>query len=1078
MISFLLTQRKKVAILIVSFLLFSIGVIAQSEMQKVMTPPSPNAASLGSFGDIPVSNYTGKINLSIPLPSIITSSGYELPISITYNSGGVKIDEMPSLVGMSWVLNAGGVITRSIKGTDDFGLNGWYHDNKVIPIPTSSLNPNTCQDVNGNSFNYLYTCATNGTYDTEPDLYYFNFQSYSGKFFFERDRSIVKFKDENIKMEDVVYTNSGLQIQNYATSLNWSFSDEFGNKYLFNNSENEFSETSYTSDDFTRYRETKYDEEGNIIGYDDHNIYNTNINIPKTYSINSNYLSEIQLSNNEVIHFEYESFIQDYMVSKEYNHGYLINVLDKPFVNYDGDAFISSELRISNKINAKRLKQITYKDYNVIFSYVETDGIIQLNEIIYKHKNDIFKKIIFYYLNFFDKKRFFLSKLSYKDINSLSSSIDYIFEYNNPQFLPHRLSTKQDSWGYFNNNQSNRLDPEIPMNIFNYFSRNTNLGFDYRNINTNYLNVNREFDAEKSKIGLLTKVIYPTKGYTVFEYESNSYLDQIQSIIVNGAGNRIRRINNYDNNDILLTTKDFIYESGKLMTMPNHYSYFARRAHFIEGGTYHYVYSNSNSVIPLSTDASGNYVGYDKVKIFNNNFQDENNGYEEFSYFNTANQLSNLYLQWNNFIINYNLPIILYPTSSARISSNNYTNGILKYKNTFERGDNSYKLKQEEKYKYNLSNESTTYITKYGSKENDVNLNDCKWIYKLNYFIQSANVQLVEKDVINYENTGLRKNHSWYSYNNGGGLLLTGENANGIYTDYTYLNTNIDPQNPHYRLKILSSKKTYRGGIVLNHEMYDYNNKYQPIKVTTKSFQNLGNSAGNVGTLENVSEKQIFYNSNVVEKVVEQDGTTETYLWDNDLIKPIAKCENAELYDVAYTSFENDNAKGRFDYNNSSVNNSSSRTGKRDYLLTANSPITTSIVSNGTYKFYIWVKNGAVNFNLSLTTDVSGLIISSNPNVETYSNFEWSLYTYTLTKNNNLVANISLNGNATIDEIRISPINSEITTFTYLPYFGITSMSDNRGQVSTYEYDGFGKVYRMKDHEGNIINELRYNYKQ
>lgn len=55
---------------------------------------------------------------------------------------------------------------------------------------------------------------------------------------------------------------------------------------------------------------------------------------------------------------------------------------------------------------------------------------------------------------------------------------------------------------------------------------------------------------------------------------------------------------------------------------------------------------------------------------------------------------------------------------------------------------------------------------------------------------------------------------------------------------------------------------------------------------------------------------------------------------------------------------------------------------------------------------------------------------------------------------------------------------SNLPNSTYVPYYGITSVSDNRGQVTTYEYDGFGKLFRMKDHEGNIINELRYNNKQ
>src|SRR3982751_5697532 len=83
-------------------------------------PPSPNAAALGKFADSPVSLYTGTPQVSIPLYEI-TEGDLKLPIQLDYHASGLKVGENPSWVGAGWVLNAGGVITRSIRGTPDEG---------------------------------------------------------------------------------------------------------------------------------------------------------------------------------------------------------------------------------------------------------------------------------------------------------------------------------------------------------------------------------------------------------------------------------------------------------------------------------------------------------------------------------------------------------------------------------------------------------------------------------------------------------------------------------------------------------------------------------------------------------------------------------------------------------------------------------------------------------------------------------------------------------------------------------------------------------------------------------------------
>jgi len=77
-----------------------LGVTSQMTLPTFI-PPSPNAASLGKFGDIPVGLYPGIPNISIPLYSL-TLGSYSLPISLGYHSSGMKVEELSSWI-WSWL---------------------------------------------------------------------------------------------------------------------------------------------------------------------------------------------------------------------------------------------------------------------------------------------------------------------------------------------------------------------------------------------------------------------------------------------------------------------------------------------------------------------------------------------------------------------------------------------------------------------------------------------------------------------------------------------------------------------------------------------------------------------------------------------------------------------------------------------------------------------------------------------------------------------------------------------------------------------------------------------------------------
>lgn len=164
-------------------------------------PVSPNASSLAIFSDYPVSYYTGVPDISIPLYEI-NIDGYKLPISLNYHASGIRMDQEASWVGLGWALNAGGVISRTVKCYDDF-LEYTY--------PGKSLRAGYYNgpEANNPTVNDYFQTVFDGTVarkelitDSEPDIFSYSLPGFSGKFLIDKSRGAVLFnKADNIKIE-------------------------------------------------------------------------------------------------------------------------------------------------------------------------------------------------------------------------------------------------------------------------------------------------------------------------------------------------------------------------------------------------------------------------------------------------------------------------------------------------------------------------------------------------------------------------------------------------------------------------------------------------------------------------------------------------------------------------------------------------------------------------------------------------------------------------------------------------------------------------------------------------------------
>mgnify|MGYP007070210525 CR=1 FL=1 len=147
-------------------------------------PPSPQAAALARYGEYPVSLATGVPEISIPLYEIKLGN-YTLPISISYHASGIKVDDVASTVGLGWVLNAGGAVSRTVVGAPDLreNTNETYDTlyrsyDRYYSIYYSSGNAEAYSSI----IKPILTDPLNSTYDTASDRYSYNFGRKSGVF--------------------------------------------------------------------------------------------------------------------------------------------------------------------------------------------------------------------------------------------------------------------------------------------------------------------------------------------------------------------------------------------------------------------------------------------------------------------------------------------------------------------------------------------------------------------------------------------------------------------------------------------------------------------------------------------------------------------------------------------------------------------------------------------------------------------------------------------------------------------------------------------------------------------------------
>ena len=174
------------ALLLCGFHLLAQETTLAGQLTSSVLPMAPNAAALSKFTDVNISYYTGRPQISIPIYEI-KSRSLSIPVGLSYHASGIGVDDIASWVGLAWALNAGGSISRTVRGLADesnFGFltQGYRIENPGVDCDNSNLKP--CD--------YLRNVFVNNVIDSEPDLYFLNLPAGNGvKFTFDYNGNMV-----------------------------------------------------------------------------------------------------------------------------------------------------------------------------------------------------------------------------------------------------------------------------------------------------------------------------------------------------------------------------------------------------------------------------------------------------------------------------------------------------------------------------------------------------------------------------------------------------------------------------------------------------------------------------------------------------------------------------------------------------------------------------------------------------------------------------------------------------------------------------------------------------------------------
>jgi YD repeat-containing protein len=542
-------------------------------------------------------------------------------------------------------------------------------------------------------------------------------------------------------------------------------------------------------------------------------------------------------------------------------------------------------------------------------------------------------------------------------------------------------------------------------------------------------------DAQNS-YGLINKVIYPTGGYTTFVYEKNFYGKRVET---RTSGNLVHPL--YGEVEVFLTTES-AETGGARIRKITHYS---QPGH--EASSKEYFYQ------PPGYPLLGNAIHYDTTIIVRPDFFDESclcwRRVPDSIVISVDSSLSTL--SSSGILYKYP-PYVLSPNGSRSFIENiwfqNYNIGEphIGYSHVVELNSDS----SMTAYTFTDYSKCPDYY------DNNISAPfpaDRLLAFNIDRSSSSAAKRghLIKKDTYDADKLKIRSEEYFYDHINASHpkpsqdsiiyydrgiitLLLTG---NTSHTDIIIISKGIKLL--HFPL--VCYKDSING--VVRKEIYQYNSEDLLHKKSLAlhagdSLKTFYKYPSDFAALGNTYDQMV--NRNIVNIPVEE----QTYR-NNNLLQTtryVHKLHNGSpVVDTLKVGYNNNPPEPRIVYHN--------------YDQYGNPVYTTE--NNDIHKVFLWSYMGKYlvaeiqNASYNDLTTVMPNLLALNPNP-------------------------SASDLSAVNALRSSLENALVTTYTYKPLVGVTSITDPRGVKSTYEYDPFNRLKCIKDHFGNTIKQFEYHY--